>query len=115
MLACGTLPQRQTLVPLTALTPMRVLEMNVCVHGVVSVCVLCTWLAALQGEYAEAVAKLLPLRPWLQSLGGSHAQRDVFDLTTIQAAIQAHQHELAVALLCERYATAGYDTQCMLR
>ncbi|MDY0273417.1 MAG: tetratricopeptide repeat protein, partial [Advenella sp.] len=38
------------------------------------------------------------------SFGGSHAQRDIIDLTLIEAAIRAGQPELAQALANERQA-----------
>ena len=36
--------------------------------------------------------------------GGSHAQRDVIDLTLIEAALRSGQHALAAALSAERAA-----------
>jgi len=36
--------------------------------------------------------------------GGSHAQRDLLDLTLIEAAFRSNQHALAAALAAERAA-----------
>ena len=44
---------------------------------------------------------LLPLRYDLGSLGGSWAQRQVFSITLIQAAINSKQLPLALALVAE--------------
>lgn len=58
--------------------------------------------AALRGDAAEAVALLLPLRPQMQRLGGSDAQRDLFERILIQACLQAGQSALATLLLHDR-------------
>ena len=44
---------------------------------------------------------MLPLRYKLIHLGGSWAQRQVFSLTLIQAAINAEKHSLALSLVIE--------------
>jgi hypothetical protein len=54
------------------------------------------------GNYPEAVRLLRPVRNYAHRFGGSHAQRDVIDLTLIEAASRAGQHRLAAALLAER-------------
>lgn len=54
------------------------------------------------GNYAETVRLLRPLRAVAHRFGGSHAQRDVIDLTLIEAAIRSGQRALAVALASER-------------
>lgn len=57
-----------------------------------------------KGEYAAVVQLLLPLRHGpLQRLGGSHAQRDVYELTLLQAAIRANDLPLALAIAAERH------------
>lgn len=53
-------------------------------------------------EYAEAVDILLPLRTIANRFGGSHAQRDVINLTLIEAALRAGNAKLARALAAER-------------
>lgn len=54
------------------------------------------------GNYAETVRLLRRIRNHAHRFGGSHAQRDLLDLTLIEAARRAGQHGLAVALLNER-------------
>ena len=50
------------------------------------------------GRYGEAVRLLRPLRSQAHRFGGSHAQRDVIDLTLIEAAARDGQALLADAL-----------------
>lgn len=60
-----------------------------------------------QGNHARAVELLLPLRYRIQAIGGSDAQRDVFNILLIQAAMKSdekHHHKLARSLLVEREA-----------
>jgi hypothetical protein len=54
------------------------------------------------GDYAETVRLLRPIRSYAHRFGGSHAQRDLIDLTLIGAASRAGQDQLAAALLAER-------------
>jgi len=56
------------------------------------------------GRYGEAVQRLRPLRSHAYRFGGSHAQRDVIDLTLIEAAARDGQQRLADALRHERAA-----------
>jgi len=56
------------------------------------------------GRYAEAAERLLPLRYDAWRIGGSHAQRDVVDLTALVAAERAGERNLARALAAERAA-----------
>lgn len=56
------------------------------------------------GEYAETVRLLRGVRNIANRFGGSHAQRDIIDLTLIEAAFRADQGALATALACERAA-----------
>ena len=51
------------------------------------------------GNYAETVRQLRGVRNIAHRFGGSHAQRDVLDLTMIEAAFRAGQHALAKALV----------------
>jgi len=59
-------------------------------------------LAFAEGRYAQTVALLRPIRSSAHRFGGSHAQRDVIDLTLIEAARRDGQQALAQALLHER-------------
>ncbi len=55
-------------------------------------------------DYVSAVNQLLPIRYSYQPIGGSHAQRDVFNIYLIDAAIKSNQLDLATSLLSERVA-----------
>jgi hypothetical protein len=54
------------------------------------------------GDYARTVALIRPVRSISHRFGGSHAQRDVIDLTLIEAAFRAGYGALAAALATER-------------
>ncbi|MFD1985040.1 tetratricopeptide repeat protein [Mesorhizobium newzealandense] len=54
------------------------------------------------GNYAETVRLIRPIRAIAHRFGGSHAQRDVIDLTLIEAALRAGDGGLARALAAER-------------
>jgi len=55
-----------------------------------------------QGDWKGAVEALRPVRNRAGRFGGSHAQRDVIDLTLIEAARRAGNTALHAALLAER-------------
>ena len=59
-------------------------------------------LAFAGGDYARAVEAILPVRNDSVRIGGSHAQRDIVNLTLIAAAERSGQWSLAHALLAER-------------
>jgi len=59
-------------------------------------------LAFGESDYRQVVALLKPIRGIAHRFGGSHAQRDVIDLTLIEAAIRAGNAPLAAALTAER-------------
>ena len=59
-------------------------------------------MAKQAGDCERAARLLLPLRPKLRSLGGSNAQRDMFEQFLVEAALDSGQHELAHDLLMER-------------
>jgi len=54
------------------------------------------------GDYAGAVELLRPVRSHAHRFGGSHAQRDLIDLTLVEAAARSGQDRLVAALLAER-------------
>jgi hypothetical protein len=54
------------------------------------------------GDYGSAVQLLRPIRSYAHRFGGSHAQRDVIDLTLIEAAKRGGHTNLASALANER-------------
>ncbi|MEE4189522.1 MAG: tetratricopeptide repeat protein [Roseobacter sp.] len=60
--------------------------------------------AFAEGRYDAAFADLLNARPDLQTIGGSHAQRDVFERITIDAGIRAGRYDEAHNLLSQRMA-----------
>ena len=57
-----------------------------------------------RADYASAADRLLPVRQIAHRFGGSHAQRDVIELTLIEAAQRAGQGALVRALASERLA-----------
>lgn len=57
-----------------------------------------------EARYAEAVRLLRSVREIAHRFGGSHAQRDLLDLTLLEAAIRAGQGPYANALCAERAA-----------
>jgi tetratricopeptide (TPR) repeat protein len=59
------------------------------------------------GDYSVSWLHLRAGRGDLQQIGGSHAQRDVFDRITIEAALRGGYSEAAGALLHERTARRG--------
>ena len=56
------------------------------------------------GHPDRAIDLLIDIRPRANAVGGSHAQRDVIDLTLIAAAARAGDDSLARALVTERIA-----------
>lgn len=67
------------------------------------------------GRYANAAHLLDAARPGLQAIGGSHAQRDVFDLVLIESAVRGGLTALAERLLQERLAVRGENRFAQLR
>lgn len=63
--------------------------------------------AFADGDYAQTVELLRPIRHISHRFGGSHAQRDVIDLTLIEAAARGGQQSLANALRAERALQMG--------
>jgi hypothetical protein len=58
--------------------------------------------AFVAGDHASVVALLRPIRSSAHRFGGSHAQRDLLDLTLIEAALRGGVRPLAAALAAER-------------
>jgi tetratricopeptide (TPR) repeat protein len=58
--------------------------------------------AFAQGNYSEAAQLLEPLYPQLTRIGGSHAQREVFEDTLLEAYLRAEQFDQAEAMLHTR-------------
>jgi tetratricopeptide (TPR) repeat protein len=59
-------------------------------------------LAHRRGAYGDVVDLLLPLRSQVRWIGGSHAQRDLFEQLLIDAARRGHRLDVATELLAER-------------
>jgi len=58
--------------------------------------------AFIDGQYPECIARLRGLRSIAHRFGGSHAQRDLLDLTLLEAARRADDRNLLRALTAER-------------
>lgn len=58
--------------------------------------------AFAEGNFEASFIALSAARPVMQTIGGSHAQRDVFERLTIDAGIRAGQADKAEALLLQR-------------
>jgi tetratricopeptide (TPR) repeat protein len=59
-------------------------------------------IAHRRGEWGRVVELLSPIRPAIRRIGGSHAQRDLYQEMLIDAALKDGRLALARALLCER-------------
>jgi len=62
-----------------------------------------------QARYDDTVRLIRQVREIAHRFGGSHAQRDLLDLTLIEAALRAGQRPLATALCAERLTTRGHS------
>ena len=58
--------------------------------------------AFARGDYGEAVAKITPVDERIIEVGGSHAQREVFHDTLLEAALRSGEPERARPLLERR-------------
>ncbi|MDF1726497.1 MAG: tetratricopeptide repeat protein [Sulfitobacter sp.] len=63
--------------------------------------------AFAEARYGEAFAFFLRARPKMQIIGGSHAQRDVFERMTIDAGVRAGHFDAAEEVLRDRMARRG--------
>jgi len=59
-------------------------------------------IAHRKGDYEGYMKKVLPIRHHLNDIGGSHAQRDVFDQLLLDSAIKSNRLRLANSLVSER-------------
>ncbi|MHA7874411.1 tetratricopeptide repeat protein [Roseivivax sp.] len=55
-----------------------------------------------EGRYAEAFADLNAARAHMQTIGGSHAQRDIFERMTVDAGLRAGRLDACARILSER-------------
>ncbi len=60
-----------------------------------------------EARWDTAFLNMAAARPKMQSIGGSHAQRDVFERMCIDAGIRAGYHDETAAILAERQAQRG--------
>src|SRR5271166_2730464 len=60
-----------------------------------------------EARYSEAAQGLLLVRPKLRRIGGSNAQRDLFEQVLIEAAVRAGLNQQAATLLSERLGSRG--------
>lgn len=60
-----------------------------------------------EGRYDAAFANLAAARPLMPTIGGSHAQRDVFERMTIDAGLRAGRYDATAAILRDRLARRG--------
>jgi hypothetical protein len=63
-----------------------------------------------EGRYTDAFVNLAAARPSMQTIGGSHAQRDVFERMTIDAGLRAGRVDQVETFLSERLSQrAGHE------
>lgn len=62
-----------------------------------------------EGRYDETVRLIRAVREIAHRFGGSHAQRDLLDLTLIEAALRSGQRALATALIAERLTVRSHS------
>lgn len=68
-----------------------------------------------RGRYGETVERLRDIRPIANRFGGSHAQRDLLDLTLIEAARRDRQAGLLRNLTAERLAAKRHPAPLAMR
>ena len=70
-----------------------------------------------RGEYSEAARLIEPVFPQLTRVGGSHAQREVFEDTLLEAYLRAEQFDKAETMLRERLSRreTPRDSLCLAR
>lgn len=60
-----------------------------------------------EGRYDTAFLNLAAARPLMPTIGGSHAQRDVFERMTIDAGLRAGRYDATAAILRDRQKVRG--------
>lgn len=71
--------------------------------------------AFYSGDYARTIDLLLPLKDDMQPIGGSNAQRDVFHLFLLEAALKAERFALARSLAAERMVLRSHSHESLLK
>jgi tetratricopeptide (TPR) repeat protein len=64
--------------------------------------------AHAQGKWERAIAELGPIMGRLHTIGGSHAQHDLFEQIYLDAWLRANQNHEAIKLLEKRFASRRY-------
>ncbi|MBD3847643.1 tetratricopeptide repeat protein [Bosea sp. SSUT16] len=72
-------------------------------------------IAFSEGDHAEAARLLGAARSGLLAIGGSHAQRDLFEQAHIESLIRAGSHDLAARILEQRLARRGGANRFAMR
>ena len=85
-----------------ALNPADVCRSNHLMAREVGLPLMRGMLAMARGDASGAADLLAPVRPQLQRLGGSHAQRDLIDQSLLACAVRGGRRSLGRALLNER-------------
>ncbi len=67
--------------------------------------------AHARGDWHRAIAELRPILSRLYQIGGSHAQRDLFEQVYLDAWLRAEQNNEALHLLEKRVAASRYIPQ----
>jgi hypothetical protein len=75
---------------------------NIAFSGDVGLPLMQGFIAFDRGDYRHAISLMRPVRNRAVQFGGSHAQRDVIDLTLLEAALRGGDTALAQALAAER-------------
>ena len=60
-----------------------------------------------EGHFDKAIELLWPMRHEISTIGGSHAQRDLFAQITVDAAVRSSKLDVARSLLSERVRSRG--------
>lgn len=100
---------RQDLVEATLAAQAKAETDNIMFSADVGVPLIEGFIAFHKGDYGKAIALMRPVRNMAARFGGSHAQRDVIDLTILEAALRGGDTALAQALTAER-AAAKHDS-----
>jgi len=100
---------RQDLVEATLAAQMDAEADNIAFSNDVGLPLIQGFIAFHKGDHAKAVSLMRPVRNIAARFGGSHAQRDIIDLTLLEAALRGGDAALAQALTAER-AEAKHDS-----
>ncbi|MEL7099376.1 MAG: tetratricopeptide repeat protein [Pseudomonadota bacterium] len=94
---------REAIVLRTATDATRPGEMNA-IKQRPGLCAMAGLEAFAENRWDQAFQNLASARPYMQTIGGSHAQRDVFERMTIDAGLRAGRLDRTEAILAERTA-----------